>query len=51
MKVGGEEAILNRPTGTGVVSGINLGSRTVVGLTTRVSRSDARDPPSRRISV
>ena len=40
---GGEEAIVNRATGAGVVSGVNIGSRTVVGFTTRLSRSDARD--------
>jgi hypothetical protein len=40
---GGEEAILNRTTGAGVVSGVNIGSRTVVGVTARMSKSDARD--------
>jgi hypothetical protein len=40
---GGEEAIVNRATGAGVISGVNIGSRTVLGMTTRFSRSDARD--------
>ena len=40
---GGEEAILNRAKGAGLVSGVNIGSRTVVGFTTRISNSDARD--------
>ena len=40
---GGEEAIVNRATGTGVITGVNIGSRTVLGLTARMSKSDARD--------